>query len=447
MTSTPDPTAFPGTGGNTAQAGGFTFDPTAIMNAGLSGVTKGAANKQILAPVNPGSSTYQKVSVADWVKSILNGGGLSLLYSFVPDLQRASYLSENPGADGNFNPRQIIAALVEAGGDASDAGKPVLDWITSVGQTAQASRQQGGNTKFVRSGNVNEGLTSPDVVQRIGDAVGQQLLGRRLHPDEVAAITSVIQSQEGSKASADVAAAQSGAAQYAMAAQGGALMNGGSLQDFMSAISGEESGGNSSAVNKDTGAAGTFQIMPGNWSQWSADAGMPGAPFTPQNQQIVAAQKMQEYYNQFHSWQAVAVAWYAGPQTAAQYVADPTNPAWDKPQYSNGNQYPSINSYVGTVIGKMGGVPTSSSGGGTQTVGSPYSFQTPTGTVNVLAPQLTTYMNPDDPESAAEAWIRQNRPTEYQANNLFNGFQILDQAMREGVATKAAQPMNTGGSL
>lgn len=93
------------------------------------------------------------------------------------------------------------------------------------------------------------------------------------------------------------------------------------IEAFMNAISALESGGNPNATNGRTGAHGTFQIMPSNWSAWAAEAGLGrNAPKTAENQYRVARHKFTEYYNRFGSWDAVAVAWFAGPGRAARYL-------------------------------------------------------------------------------------------------------------------------------
>lgn len=110
---------------------------------------------------------------------------------------------------------------------------------------------------------------------------------------------------------------------------GPAATGDGGVDQFMEVIAGTESGGNYDAVNtgtranpgKGTGAHGKFQIMPGNWGPWAAEAGLgANAPKTPENQDKVARFKMQQYYDQFGSWDAVAVAWFAGPARAEKYV-------------------------------------------------------------------------------------------------------------------------------
>lgn len=118
---------------------------------------------------------------------------------------------------------------------------------------------------------------------------------------------------------------------------------------FMGAISGQESGGDFEAYNSDSGASGAFQIMPENWPSWAKDVGLSSdAPMTPENQKIVARNKMLEYYNKFGNWRDVAIAWYAGEGAVSWSEA-----AKNRPQYSNGNKYPSINEYADSVMGRF----------------------------------------------------------------------------------------------
>lgn len=90
---------------------------------------------------------------------------------------------------------------------------------------------------------------------------------------------------------------------------------------FMAAISSQESGGDPNVVNKGSGAHGQFQIMPANWKPWAKEAGLgDNPPKTQANQNIVARFKMLQYYRQYGSWEAVAIAWFAGPGRAQKYV-------------------------------------------------------------------------------------------------------------------------------
>ena len=64
-------------------------------------------------------------------------------------------------------------------------------------------------------------------------------------------------------------------------------------------------------------ALGAYGILDINWDVWSKQAGYAGADWRiPVIQDIVAANKIQEYYNKYGSWDLVAVAWYGGPGKA-----------------------------------------------------------------------------------------------------------------------------------
>jgi hypothetical protein len=122
------------------------------------------------------------------------------------------------------------------------------------------------------------------------------------------------------------------------------------IDAFMNAIMGKESGGDSNAVNSDSGASGLFQIMPENWSSWAVEAGLSAdAPQTSENQRIVARHKMLEYFKEFGNWRDVAIAWYGGPGAVGYSEA-----AKNRKQYYNGHAYPSLNEYADAIMDSMG---------------------------------------------------------------------------------------------
>lgn len=132
---------------------------------------------------------------------------------------------------------------------------------------------------------------------------------------------------------------------------------------FIKAVSANESSNNDHAVNGDSGAYGRYQIMPENWPEWSKEAGIAGADISdPEAQRKVATYKLSEYIDKY-GVEGAAVAWYAGEGTAEQWVKDGAKAhvkgsggdGWDKPQYSNGNEYPSIRQYVVNTLAEIGG--------------------------------------------------------------------------------------------
>ncbi len=122
----------------------------------------------------------------------------------------------------------------------------------------------------------------------------------------------------------------------------------GSFESFVNAISGNESGGDYDALNKRTGAAGKFQIMPENWPSWSEQAGLPeGSEMTPDNQELVARYMLKQLYDA-HGARDAAIAWYGG-ESAIDYSESAKNrkqgPAHDEP---------SINEYADNITSRMG---------------------------------------------------------------------------------------------
>lgn len=121
----------------------------------------------------------------------------------------------------------------------------------------------------------------------------------------------------------------------------------GEIDQFMGAISSQESGGDYDAVGPTTrsgeNAQGRYQILPSNWPGWAVEAGLPAdAEQTPMNQEIVARHKMLAYFAEYGSWEAVAIAWFAGPDR----VGDPT--VWN---VDDGGA--TVREYVDTLIANM----------------------------------------------------------------------------------------------
>lgn len=111
---------------------------------------------------------------------------------------------------------------------------------------------------------------------------------------------------------------------------GGSFFSGSALEAFAKAIRQLESGGNYSAVgprHPTMGRAlGAYQIMESNWGPWAREAGIPGANWRDrENQDTVAMNKFQQYFEQFKDWAAVAVSWFAGPGRAQRYMQDPSS--------------------------------------------------------------------------------------------------------------------------
>lgn len=131
------------------------------------------------------------------------------------------------------------------------------------------------------------------------------------------------------------------------------------VENLKAAVMGQESGGNAGAVNARTGAYGLFQILPDNWPEWSAQAGIPGADMSdPEAQKKVAAFKLGEYAQKY-GVEGALVAWYAGPANGQRWKdgapdaidGNGNHYSWDAPQ-GNGDE-PSIRQYMQEVKARL----------------------------------------------------------------------------------------------
>ena len=72
-------------------------------------------------------------------------------------------------------------------------------------------------------------------------------------------------------------------------------------------------------------ALGGYGILDINWDKWAKEAGFEGADWhDPKAQDAVAKYKVQQYFDRFNSWDAVSVAWFAGPNKAKELVSNGT---------------------------------------------------------------------------------------------------------------------------
>ena len=113
---------------------------------------------------------------------------------------------------------------------------------------------------------------------------------------------------------------------------------------YLEALKMQESSGNYQAIHKPevitdivTGkkirvqAVGAYGILDINWTgtetqkSWAKEAGLKGADWhDPKAQDTVAKFKVQQYFNKYGSWDAVSVAWFAGPKKAKDLVNNGT---------------------------------------------------------------------------------------------------------------------------
>jgi len=85
----------------------------------------------------------------------------------------------------------------------------------------------------------------------------------------------------------------------------------------MTGLACTESGGRFDAFNAKSGSFGKYQIMPRNWPAWAARyMGNRWAKPTPQNQEVVARERVLDLYSKHGSWRRTAYWWLTGNSTA-----------------------------------------------------------------------------------------------------------------------------------
>lgn len=448
----PSPEPRPVPGAPAGKGGGIAFKPP-ITTPDSSGNVFGIDDQLAGTKVGAGGlfPMPENATVLDAVKAFStlahNNPGLAA------QIQRRLWLS------GYYGSSTTPPTLGVIGGDdlkafqsaAGTAARTETDLDQMLKQGAQRGQYDGVAAQIAAQLKARE----PNVLQKADpralshniDAQFQQMMGRKATPAEKAAFVTAFQAadvhvQQGNIDARNAANAQQ---QNAIRAAGGIDPNLGdalnpytppprtefssdpvtafrqgehdyadqsavSTDDFLRAVAGQESGGNPTERNADSGAYGTFQIMPGNWSSWARQAGLGGnAPQTPGNQEVVARHKLQEYKNKYGSWEAAAAAWYGGEGAAQRFVKNPNDPRLTKKQ----GKYPSIKDYVAQVMGR-----TQQPGGVTHDA---YEFSTPV-TPSVDIPTPTVTQQAFSQEAFTEDYVRKLHPVETQAKDVANTF-------------------------
>lgn len=204
----------------------------------------------------------------------------------------------------------------------------------------------GDGTGVISDEVANISLTDKETLSSLADRISVELLGQQLDPERKAQLVQQIQDEEKQY---KMGQAQTGFNQdVAKAKQQQAAQGGGGpseIDSFISALIGQESGGNSNAVNADSGAMGLGQIRPENWGPWAAEAGVDASDFSPANQMRVIKHKIAQYYEAYGNWRDVAVAWYGGAGGVQRIRA---GGGWN-----DEDGYPSLRAYADSVLAKM----------------------------------------------------------------------------------------------
>lgn len=127
------------------------------------------------------------------------------------------------------------------------------------------------------------------------------------------------------------------------------VFNGDIIDDLANAIASQESGHNYSALNPDSGAMGRYQFMPGTARRYVSFSSIQEFLNSPELQDrafagyIAEAQRQAQGLEGCEMARAIASVWYSGR-------ADLRNNT--RPQYTNGQAYPSIKDYSDAVASK-----------------------------------------------------------------------------------------------
>lgn len=120
------------------------------------------------------------------------------------------------------------------------------------------------------------------------------------------------------------------------------------IDEFMAALRMVESGGNYKAYNSYSGASGAYQFLDSTWGGYGGYRSARDAP--PAVQDARARQLMLQYYNQFGSWELVAVAWHAGPGSAAKVANGQATPG----SFYDPGANTTTADYINAVFGNLG---------------------------------------------------------------------------------------------
>lgn len=224
------------------------------------------------------------------------------------------------------------STLAEVMGDLTRNQSAVLD--------AEARKNAGLGTAEDLARTQEIQVSSADSLNSVLDSVAMELFGETLDPGVKEGLIAKLQDQERQS--------QKASAQISYANQVRASGSGGNseMDAFIFALTGQESGGDPTAVNARTGASGLGQIMPDNWPNWSREAGVDPTDFSAANQMKVIRYKVGQMYAAYGNWRDVAIAWYSG-QPSTYWSSSTLN----APQ-GYGDE-PSMNEYASQLLARM----------------------------------------------------------------------------------------------
>jgi len=140
----------------------------------------------------------------------------------------------------------------------------------------------------------------------------------------------------------------------------------GEFEGLYNSLRMQESSGDPTEENEDSGAMGELQVMPDNIGPWSKE--ILGREVTkeefmadPEIQRKVGRGKLRQYYNEYllrgespdEAIRKTAASWYAGPNWESSYGPNFHNDT--KPQMYGKTKYPSMLEYTTKVLDRVRG--------------------------------------------------------------------------------------------
>lgn len=482
-----DPSAATIAAGITAGAGtgqGTTFPgvPSALAGAtiwvpdqlnGDYGTGGGVPGVPWAGGAGPSSNMHQE-TVTDFINSVINDPNAFQMWADA--LHNAGILTDPPaGNDGRYTTPQLeasLAKLVAAVGPGGNVG-------TTMNNLTQEQASQPGQPSNIRTykGSATEiGLTQPDTVQAVGNAVAQQLIGKNLTTDQIHAITQQLNQQEIAEGQTRAQVSQQQQLGTVEAFTGGSTSGGGTTSP------GGGSGGGSSFSQQAVTAANDFAaalsaaggdaVKAENYYQTGkVDQAGDGAAVFQQyvnNGKALAempkelAAQLQQLESAGQLPKGVTAQMLAGIWIAEGRNA--TDPGSNSAGYggffglSEGQRQAGTSGATTQSLGTTASVssntePATVPGvtqipGGSQLPAVPGAYQfgggntltTAQGTTVNVEPAFASIVNqPLTPEAATASWLENHDSSEYNAQNLANVFGVIEK-MASGTAQSQGKP-------
>ena len=298
----------------------YISDP--ILKSAEKAITTAAIADQVIA--NPQSASNQLKALYGFVKGLDPDSAVREGEVQLAQLQE-SYIDKFSGKITRISKGRVIKPAVAK--EMAEATKELAQEWLAAGERQQRKYQAQANS-------INVGSQFESFLNDFGGVSGGSIQKQQpLQQDEVDYLKSKGYNDQQIQ-------------QYIQQKSGRTSFNSASLSK---AIAKQESGGNYRAISP-VGAMGKYQIMPETLAGLGYNVSREQFLSSPQLQEEAHAKLVAQLSNQYNGNLDKILAAYYGGGNAAKVVG---TPAGDRPQVSNGKQFPSINQYVAQVKSKI----------------------------------------------------------------------------------------------